>query len=303
MKIFMTGGTGFVGTFLTRELTAKGHEVTVLTRSARGSEELPQGAVFFVGDPRGAGSWQEEMVAHDAVINLAGTSIFTVWTAKNRQMMLDSRVLTTRNIVEGLRRGSAANITLISASAVGYYGGTTDDRILDETSPPGNDFLTEVSLKWEGEARKAEDLGVRVVITRFGIVLGQEGGALSKMLPPFKRCVGSPLGSGRQWFSWIHERDLANIMLFLLDTKGIQGAVNCTAPNPVTNKELTKTLLQILGCPEILPSVPGFVLKTLLGEFAESVLKGQRVLPRKLLDEGFEFQFPVLRDALKNLIS
>ena len=301
MKIFMTGGTGFVGSYLTKMFTENGHEVTVLTRSARKGGELSSGVFFLEGDPKQTGVWQEKVAEHDAVINLAGTSIFTVWTAKNRQKILESRVQTTRSIVDALAKASAKDITLISASAVGYYGGRTDDKVLDEESPPGDDFLTEVSLKWEAEAQKAEDLGARVVITRFGIVLGKDGGALSKMLPPFKKCLGSPLGSGKQWFSWIHEQDLAAIMLFLLDNKVITGPVNCTAPEPVTNKELTKTLSNVLGCPAFMPSVPGFVLKALLGEFGDVVLKGQRVVPKKLLQEGFKFQFPTLREALLDL--
>lgn len=301
MKIFMTGGTGFVGSYLTKMFTENGHEVTVLTRSARKGGELPSGVFFLEGDPKQTGVWQEKVAEHDAVINLAGTSIFTVWTAKNRQKILESRVQTTRSIVDALAKASAKDLTLISASAVGYYGGRTDDKVLDEESPPGDDFLTEVSLKWEAEAKKAEDLGARVVITRFGIVLGKDGGALSKMLPPFKKCLGSPLGSGKQWFSWIHEQDLAAIMLFLLDNKVITGPVNCTAPEPVTNKELTKTLSNVLGCPAFMPSVPGFVLKALLGEFGDVVLKGQRVVPKKLLQEGFKFQFPTLREALLDL--
>jgi len=300
MKIFMTGGTGFVGSHLTEKLAGNGHQVTVLTRSGRKGRELPAGAEFLEGDPKEAGPWQERVLEHNAVINLAGASIFTVWTAKNRKMILDSRVITTRNIVDALARASGKNITLISASAVGYYGGRKDDKVLNEESPPGDDFLTEVSLKWEGEAHRAENFGVRVAITRFGIVLGKGGGALEKMLPAFNKCLGSTLGSGKQWFSWIHLTDLLNVMLFLLENN-TAGPFNCTAPHPVTNKELTHTLANVLGCPVFMPSVPGFILKALLGEFGDVVLKGQRAVPKRLLDEGFQFQFATLRDALEDL--
>ncbi|MCK8603352.1 TIGR01777 family oxidoreductase [Desulfoferrobacter suflitae] len=300
MKIFMTGGTGFVGSHLTEKLVGSGHSVTLLTRSVRAGKRLPAGAEFLEGDPVKAGPWQEKVLEHDAVINLAGASIFTVWTAKNRQMILDSRVLTTRNIVDALADASGRNIALISGSAVGYYGGRKDDMVLNEQSPPGNDFLTEVSLNWEGEAHRAENFGVRVVITRFGIVLGKGGGAFEKMLPAFKKCLGSSLGSGKQWFSWIHLEDLCNIIAFLLE-RNIAGPFNCTAPHPVTNKELTHTLADVLGCPVFMPPVPGFMLKALLGEFGDVVLKGQRVVPRRLLDEGFQFQFATLREALEDL--
>jgi len=301
MKIFMTGGTGFVGSYLTKKLTENGHEVTILTRSARRSRELPAGAAMLEGDPKVAGPWQQKVAEHDAVINLAGTSVFTVWTAKNRQLILDSRVLTTRNVVDALATAAGKDITLISASAVGYYGGRTDDEVLDEESRPGSDFLTEVSLKWEGEAKRAEDFGARVLLTRFGIVLGKNGGALEKMLPAFRKCLGSPLGSGEQWFSWIHQQDLANVMLFLLGRRNVTGPVNCTAPEPVTNRELVKTLSRVLGCPAFMPSVPAFLLKALLRGFGDVVLKGQRVVPKKLLQEGFEFLFPTLREAFMDL--
>jgi len=301
MKIFMTGGTGFVGSYLTKKLTENGHEVTILTRSARRSRELPAGAAMLEGDPKVAGPWQQKVAEHDAVINLAGTSVFTAWTAKNRQLILDSRVLTTRNVVDALATAAGKDITLISASAVGYYGGRTDDEVLDEESRPGSDFLTEVSLKWEGEAKRAEDFGARVLLTRFGIVLGKNGGALEKMLPAFRKCLGSPLGSGEQWFSWIHQQDLANVMLFLLGRRNVTGPVNCTAPEPVTNRELVKTLARVLGCPAFMPSVPAFLLKALLRGFGDVVLKGQRVVPQKLLQEGFEFRFPTLREAFMDL--
>jgi uncharacterized protein len=300
MKIFMTGGTGFVGSYLTRRLTEGGHQVSVLTRSLRSGRELPPGAVFIEGDPTRPGPWQEQVAAHDAVINLAGTTIFTVWTAKNRQSIIDSRVLTTRNVVDALAKGTAGSTTLISASAIGYYGGHTDDAIFDEDSLPGRDFLSEVGVRWEAEAAKAEQYGVRVAVARFGIILGHGGGALDKMLPAFKKCLGGSLGSGRQWFSWIHEKDLYNIMAFLLDRQ-LSGPFNCTAPEPVTNKDLSRTLAGVLGCPLIMPSVPGFILKTILGDFGDVVLKGQRVLPKRLLAAGFNFEFPTLREALLDL--
>jgi uncharacterized protein (TIGR01777 family) len=301
MRIFLTGGTGFVGRNLTRFLVQRGHEITILSRSnSRGATE--QGVGFVKGDSMSPGSWQDEVAKHDAVINLAGASIFTRWTAKARKMIVDSRVLTTRNIVDALAVGPQGGKILISTSAVGYYGGYLDDEILDETSPPGKDFLAEVGVKWEAEALRAKDFGVRVVICRFGIVMGRKGGALEKMVPAFKRFMGSALGSGRQWFPWIHEEDLAAIMAFVIENPDIAGPVNCMAPNPVRNREMTEILARVLHRPLIMPSVPGFVLKTAMGEFGDVLLKGQRAIPRRLQTAGFQFKYPTFQAAMENLL-
>lgn len=300
MKIFMTGGTGFVGSYLTRRFTAEGHEVGILTRSVGAGRTLPRGAVFIEGNPTTPGPWQEQVTTYDAVINLAGASIFNVWTAKNRRSIIDSRVMTTRNVTAALAKPGGSTTTLISASAVGYYGSHTGDATLDEDSPPGRDFLSEVGVRWEAEAMKAEQHGVRVAIARFGVVLGRNGGALDKMLPFFKKCLGSSLGSGKQWFPWIHEQDVYNIMAFLLEHQ-LSGPFNCTAPEPVTNKDLSRTLAAVLGCPLIMPAVPGFILKAALGDFADVVLKGQRALPARLLAAGFDFEFSTLLKALSDL--
>lgn len=302
MRIFMTGGTGFVGRYLTGKLSESGHEVTVLTRSAGKIKEISGGVAYIEGDPKESGGWQEKVAEHEVLINLAGATIFNVWTPAVRQEILDSRILTTRNLVDALARSSGKGISLISTSAVGYYGARMDDQILDETSPQGDDFLTEVSLQWEAEANRAEELGVRVVLARFGIVLGRGGGALSTMLPGFKYCLASPLGSGKQWFSWIHLEDLARIMLFLLVNTQISGPVNCTAPHPVRNKEMTAIMGRVLHRPLFMPAIPGLLLKLVLGELGNVLLKGQRVIPKKLLEEGFQFQYPILLDALEDLL-
>ena len=301
MKIFITGGTGFVGSYLTKGLARMGHEVSVLTRSARPGGDLPEGVSFVEGDPRKPGSWQERVAEHNAVINLAGASIFTLWTEKARRAIIDSRVDTTRNLVDSLA-SAPKGIHLLSASAVGYYGGREDDAILDETSFPGDDFLARVGGRWEDEAGRARQYGARVVLCRFGIVLGADGGALAKMVPAFKYCVGSPLGGGKQWFPRIHQKDLLSIMLFLLEKTHITGPVNCTAPSPVRNKEMSEILAKVLHRPLFMPAVPGFVLRTMLGEFGDVLLKGQRAIPRKLLDEGFWFAFPTFKEALEDLM-
>jgi uncharacterized protein len=301
MKVFLTGGTGFVGRNLAQRLISLGHEVTVITRSAQRSQSILPGVAFVEGDPNQPGAWQAAVPGHDVVINLAGRSIFTYWTEKTRGEIIDSRVSITRNLVDALESAPAGTL-LISTSAVGYYGSSMDDRPLNESSPPGEDFLAEVGKLWESEAKRAELFGVRVVTCRFGIILGGNGGALEKMLPAFRYCLGSPLGSGKQWFSWIHLEDILGIMAFLIDSRGISGPVNATAPYPVRNRELTEALARVLRRPLILPPVPSFLLRTLLGDFGRILLEGQRVIPERLLESGYRFRFATIEEALRNLV-
>jgi len=302
MKIFITGGTGFVGTYLTKELTAQGHQVTLLTRAIKSGRALPSGVAFLEGNPKEPGPWQKAVPDHQAFINLAGASIFSRWTDAAKKEMRDSRILTTRNLVSALADRKGQETVLLSTSAAGYYGFHEDEAVTEET-PPGSDFLALMARDWEAEARQAEALGVRVIPCRFGIVLGERGGALDQMIPLFKRGLGSPLGSGNQWFPWIHQRDLTRIFLFLLEQKEISGPINCTAPNPVRNRELTRVLAEVLDKPAFLPAVPGFMLKIILGEFGDVLLKGQKVLPQKLLGLGFRFEFPSIKEALQNLFA
>jgi uncharacterized protein len=301
MKVFITGGTGFVGRNLVQRLLEHGHEVSVVTRSREAGQMLAPGVSLVEGNPGRPGPWQEIVSKHEVIINLAGRTIFTLWTNKVRREIIDSRVSITRNLVDALQSVRPGTL-LISTSAVGYYGSTKDDGELDENSPPGDDFLAKVGKVWESEARRAEQFGVRVVTCRFGVVLGRNGGALEKMVPAFRSWLGSPLGSGKQWFSWIHLEDILGIMEFLMDNREVFGPVNCTAPHPVRNKELTETLARVLIRPLILPSVPGFLLRILLGEFAKVLLQGQRVIPRKLLDAGYRFRFATLEEALRDLV-
>jgi len=301
MKIFITGGTGFVGSYLTRRFTDLGHTVTVITRSPRSDDELPPGAVFCQGNPNQAGTWQERLAEHDVVINLAGRSIFSLWTAKVRREIMDSRVLTTRGVVDALRNAGSGKL-LLSTSAVGYYGNRGGDMVLDEDSPAGDGFLAEVAKVWEQEAQRAEEFGVRVVRCRFGIILGRNGGALQTMLPAFRYFLGSPLGNGRQWFPWIHLEDLFGIMSFVMANQTISGPINCTAPNPVRNREFTKALAKALKRWAILPGIPAFLLRTLLGEFGSVLLDGQRALPKRLMEAGCHFWFPTVEEALRDLL-
>lgn len=301
MKVFMTGGTGFVGTTLTRGLAERGHRVTVLTRSIGKERVLPPGARLLEGNPTERGPWQEEMARHDILINLAGASIFRRWSDKTKKVIRDSRILSTRNLVEALSARGDKETLFFSTSAVGYYGFRGDEE-LDEGSAPGEGFLSSVTREWEAEALKAQRFGARVLLCRFGIVLGSGGGALAKMLPLFKWYLGAPIGSGRQWVSWIHEQDLVNIYLFLMEANDFSGPVNFTAPHPVRNSEMTRLLGEALKRPTFMPPVPGFVIRLLMGEFASVLLEGQRAITRRLPERGFQFQFGNLREGLVNLL-
>jgi len=299
MKIFMTGGTGFVGTYLTKRLISEGHTVTILTQPLSGSELTMTGLSYLMGNPTRKGAWQEAVRNHDVIINLAGASIFRRWTPDHKKIVLSSRIETTRNLVEALP-DNAKHITFFSTSAVGYYGFHEDEE-LGESSPPGDDFLAKLAYAWEQEALRGQEKGARVVITRFGVVLGKNGGALGQMIPLFNYFLGGPLGSGRQWFSWVHMHDLAEAFLFLLSRRDISGAVNVCAPNPVRNKDLAKAIGKVLHRPSFMPA-PGFMIRLILGEFGSVLLKGQRVLPRRLLEAGFEFRYPDIEAALRNII-
>lgn len=302
MRVFITGGTGFIGSSLSQELIKEGKEVTVLTRdsSKAKSGSLPENVNIVEGDPTTQGEWQQEVPRHDAVVNLAGAPIFNRWSDKYKQIIRDSRILITQNIVNALEKSEGKN-HLLNASAVGYYG-FHGDEVLDEASPGSNDFLAEVTKEWENIALRAQQFNTRVVLCRFGIVLGEEGGAMAKLIPLFRYNLGSPLGNGKQWFSWVHIQDLINALIFLLNNEDIEGPVNCTSPNPVRNEELTHILAEVMGKHAILPSVPEFILRILMGDFADTIVKGQRVTPKKLMDNGFEFQFPTLREALNDII-
>ena len=299
MKVFMTGGTGFVGTSLAKRFISEGHSVTILTHDSASATLKMDGLDYLEGNPTVAGNWQTKVPAYDVIVNLAGASIFSRWTDRQKNILLSSRILTTRNLVDALPK-DAGYITFFSTSAVGYYGFHQDEE-LTEASPAGADFLARLADDWEREALKAQQKGARVIITRFGIVLGKNGGALGQMIPLFKFFLGGPLGSGRQWFSWIHMRDLAEAFIFLLAKKDISGPVNICSPQPVRNLELGHAIGRVLHRPSFLPA-PGFMIKLILGEFGSVLLKGQRVIPKRLLDAGYKFQYPGIDQALKDII-
>ncbi len=297
MRIFITGGTGFVGTHLTGKLLERGDDVTVVSFTGKKHLEDHPALHIIKGDTTKEGEWQKGLGEYDVIINLTGRSIFKFWSESYKEQIYSSRILTTRNVVQALPENSDS--ILLSASAVGYYGERGDDEV-DENAGPGSDFLARVGKDWENEAFEARKKGVRVATTRFGVVLGKGGGALETMETPFKAGLGGTIGSGRQWFSWIHIDDLAAALLFLMDGSGLDGPFNVTSPGSVRQKDFAKKLGRALHRPTIIP-VPSFVLKTLGGEFGQMLLQGQKVVPRKLLEHGFVFQYPQLEGAFQDI--
>jgi hypothetical protein len=306
MKIAITGATGFVGSRLVKKLNDAGYQILILTRNPEKAKRVFPSSAFpnletVKYTPKESGDWQKAISGCDAVINLAGEPISERWTPQHKQEILESRQLGTRNLVEAIAQAESKPQLLISGSAIGYYG-TSETATFDETSPPGNDFLAEVCQKWEAEANKVKELGVRLVIFRIGIVLGDDGGALAKMIGPFKMFAGGPIGSGRQWFSWIHRDDLVNLILEAIKRTDMAGIYNATAPNPVRMTEFCQTLGDVINRPSWLP-VPEFALELLLGDGAKVVLEGQQVLPKQTQSLGFQYQYPELKPALTEILS
>ncbi|MCC3449766.1 MAG: TIGR01777 family oxidoreductase [Microcoleus sp. PH2017_15_JOR_U_A] len=306
MKVAIAGATGFVGSRLVEKLQAAGHQVVVLSRdAAKAGRVFPASAYpnldVVAYTPAESGDWQNSIAGCDAVVNLAGVPIAEErWTAARQQAILDSRRLTTAKLVEAIVNANPKPSVFVSASAIGYYG-TSETAEFDESSPAGNDFLAAVCKDWEAAAQPAKNAGTRLAILRLGIVLGM-GGALAKMLPPFKLFAGGPIGTGKQWFSWIHREDVVDLILYSLQNSQVQGVLNATAPNPVRMNELCQTLGEVLSRPSWLP-VPGFALEMLLGDGAKVVLEGQKVLPKQTLASGFQYQYPMLKLALEEILA
>lgn len=306
MKVAIAGATGFVGSRLVDRLHSEGHSVLVLARnSERARRVFPASAYpnleIVAYTPAESGDWQNSIAGTGGVVNLAGVPIAEErWTAARQQAILDSRKLTTAKLVEAIANANPKPSVLVSASAIGYYG-TSETAEFDENSPAGDDFLAHVCKDWESAAQPVKNVGTRLAILRFGIVLGK-GGALAKMLPAFKLFAGGPIGTGKQWFSWIHRDDVVNLILYALQNPQIEGVLNATAPNPVRMNELCETLGSVLQRPSWLP-VPAFALELLLGDGAKVVLEGQKVLPKQTLVSGFQYQYPNLQSALQEILS
>ena len=306
MKVAVTGATGFVGSRLVERLQAEEHSVQVLTRdAARARKVFPEAnfpnIAITAYEPLESGAWQETISGCDGVVNLAGAPISERWTSEHKQAIIDSRQIGTRRIVEAINQANPRPTVLVNSSAIGYYG-ASETVTFDESSDPidPDNFLSKVCQAWEAAAHKAEADGVRVVILRTGIVLGM-GGAIAKMLTPFRLFAGGPIGSGKQWFSWIHRDDLVNLFIKALTDPQMRGVYNGTAPNPVSMGDFCQTLGEVLNRPSWLP-VPEFVLETLLGDGAQVVLEGQKVLPKHTQSADFEFQYPQVKPALEDIV-
>ena len=299
MKILVTGATGLIGRSLCRSLTRENHTVVALSRRPEAASDLSSAAVHRWDPPTGPPP-PESLEGVEAVVHLAGEPIAARrWSAEQKDRIRISRVVSTRNLVEGLRKSASRPPSLISGSAVGFYGDRGDET-LDERSSSGSGFLPEICSEWESEAERATGFNARVVRLRTGVVLSTDGGALKKMLPAFKLGVGGPLGGGRQWFPWIHIADVVGILRHAIFTASLAGPVNATAPEPVTNAVFTRELGRVLHRPTFLPA-PEFALRLALGEMADILLGSQRVIPKVAEDSGYAFQFRTLGAALEDL--
>ncbi|MGV2827026.1 thylakoid membrane protein ThyD [Myxosarcina sp. GI1(2024)] len=305
MKIAITGATGLVGTRLVEKLNREGHQIVVFTRNPNKAQRIFPSTAFSNLEtvkytPQASGDWQQKISGCDAVVNLAGEPLAERWTKEKKQAIMNSRQQVTEKVVEAIAKAEDKPQVLVSGSAIGYYG-TSETATFTESSSPGNDFLARVCQEWEAAAKPVTEYGVRLVILRIGIVLAN-GGALGKMIGPFKMFAGGPIGSGNQWFSWIHREDLVNLISEAIANSDLEGVYNATSPNPVRMSQLSQTLGKVMNRPSWLP-VPHFVLELLLGDGAQVVLEGQQVLPQRTQTAGFNYQYPELRPALAEIVT
>jgi len=305
MKIAVTGATGFVGSRLVARLVDEGHDIKVLTRKVEKARKVfvaPQfKALEYVAyEPTKSGDWQAEISGCDGVINLAGEPISERWSTERKRRIIDSRQVGTQKLVEAIQNADPKPSVLVSGSAIGYYGTSETAEFFETSEPLEKDFLSQVCQAWEAAARKAKDAGLRVAIIRTGIVLG-DGGAIAKMITPFKLYAGGPIGSGRQWFSWIHIDDLVSLFIKAVLDPSMHGVYNGTAPEPVRMKDLAQTLGEVMDRPSWLP-VPDFAIEALLGDGAVVVLKGQKVLPERTQAAGFTYEYAEPKAALADVV-
>jgi uncharacterized protein len=327
-RVIVTGATGLIGKAVCKDLKANGYQVVVFSRDpqkARGA--VPGAADYLAWQPAESGSWASTIDGAYGVIHLAGASLFGKrWTAEYKRDIIASREIGTRGLVSAMAQAQNKPQVFISSSAVGYYGPSGDQK-LDESAPPGNDFLAQVCQVWEREAKKAEDLGIRTVMVRTGVVIGvgegrlpfpidlrgaslarpgiilkTEEGAFPLLMMPFRFFVGGPILPGTQWFAWVHLDDLVGLMMLALENEQARGPINGTAPEPQTNRDFAKTLGRVMGRPAWLP-VPGFAMKLLLGEMADMITTGQRVIPKRAQDLGYQFKYPTSAQAIRQILN
>jgi uncharacterized protein len=301
MKIAIAGGTGLIGKALCNYLHENGHEVLILTRQKQRHSTTSENPRYITWLTKESSSIVEELSDVDAFINLAGSTINTRWTDKGKEKIVESRLRVVDELYKLILDIPVKPKVYINASAVGFYGTSEQQTFTESSIKPGTDFLAQTVIKWESAASKIEEMGVRTVLCRFGVVLDSDAGALPRMLLPYKYFIGGTIGSGQQWLSWIHLQDVVRGIVFAIGNKNVSGPVNFTAPEPVKMQEFGKTLATILNKPHWLP-LPAFVLRLLLGEMSLLVLKGQRVLPEALKHYGFTFQYPTFLPALKDIL-
>ena len=308
MKIVIAGGTGFLGSALVTRLVETGHDLVVLTRSPRPASERPPRVRDVAWSPARSGDksaqedWVRAVDGVDAVVNLAGAGIADKrWSAARKREIRDSRTLATRALAGAVRAASSRPSVFIQGSAVGFYGASLAERVLDESSPPGDDFLGQTCVAWEAEAQPIAALGCRLVIVRTGIALANDGGPLVEMKRPFSFFAGGPIGSGRQYISWVHREDWIELVTWALENERVDGVFNASAPEPVTNARFSKALGRAMHRPSWLP-VPRIALRIAFGELAEMLVLGQRVVPARAQATGFAFKHPQIEGALANLL-
>ncbi len=314
MNILIAGGSGFIGSALSRELVQKGHQVIILSRRAseRTKEfvNLNRNPDYLYWDGENVGEWVSTIQECQAVINLAGENIggknilevaTRRWTPARKQMLRQSRLASSKALVEAIKGSSTKPQVFIQASAVGYYG-SHPDRDMDESAPPGEDFLAKLCIEWENATAEIDQLGIRRVIIRIaGVVMSLEGGSLPFILLPFRFFLGGPLGSGKQWVSWIHINDLVRAIIFLIEQPDAHGVFNLCSPQPITSRQLSQAIGKHMGRPSFFPT-PEIAFRILFGEKADLLLASQKQIPKKLLSLGFEYQHPTVESALKSLI-
>ena len=305
MRVIITGGSGLIGRALTADLTSAGHEVIILSRTPQDVEDLPHNTRAIGWDTHTASGWVDQVHEDTAIVNLAGPNLAgegffpSRWTAERKQKLRQSRVQAGQAVVDAVRRANEKPRVVIQASGIGYYG-VHADEIIDEHHPPGDDFLAQLCRDWENSTAAVEEYHVRHAIIRSGLVLSTQNGSLPRVILPYKLFVGGPFGDGKQWWSWIHLEDEVRAIRFLIDNTAARGPFNLTSPNPLTNDDFGRALARVIGRPHLIP-VPSFAMRAAFGEVSMVVLEGQRVIPRRLQELGFEFEFTDLDTALRDL--
>jgi uncharacterized protein len=307
MLVIITGGSGLIGRALTASLTKDSHEVIILSRSPERVSHLPAGAKALPWDGKSADGWGNLVDGAKAIVNFAGESIAgdsfipSRWTAERKRRIRESRINAGKAVVAAVDAATNKPEVVVQSSAVGYYG-PHEDQFIDESFPAADDYLASVCVDWEASTARVEGLGVRRVVIRSGLVFTAQGGIFTRLQLPFKLFVGGPMGSGNQYYSWIHMDDSIAAIRFLIEQGEAQGAFNLTSPNPVTSRQFGETLGEVMGRPSFVP-LPGLAMKLALGEVSMTALEGQRVIPKRLQEQGFEFKYPELEEALLEIVN